>query len=87
MGVMVRRADRRMHERDYTAREFGTRRYALTPFLQNNSVMMPLDPTPNSLGHDGRSVVRINGYRIDFGFTWSYGGGPISWSAKKQNSQ
>ena len=67
MGVMDRRADRWMHERDYTAREFGTRRYALTPFLQNNSVVMPLDPTPNSLGRDGRSVVRISGYGLGRG--------------------
>ena len=87
MVVMDRRADGGMHECNYTSREFGTRRYALTPFLPNNSVTLSVVTDEALSGLDMDWAGDKTGSASISGFAWSYGGGPISWSAKKQNSR
>jgi len=66
-GVMDRRADRGVHERDNTARGTWIHQEIYSDSLPAeheftsscNSIMMPLDPS-HPLGRDGRSIVRVS---------------------------
>ena len=72
MVVMDRRADGGMHEHNYTSWEFGTRRYALTPFLQNNSVTLSVVTDEVLSGLDMDWAGDKTGSASISGFAWLY---------------